>query len=44
MGRAVAMFTDNVDQKVRQIDPKALKEELKGHLLLLNSEKAKRTA
>lgn len=44
MGRAVAMFTDNVDQKVRQIDPKALKEELKGHLMLLSAEKAKRTA
>jgi len=37
MGRAVAMFTDNVDQKVRQIDTTQLKEELRSHLTLLEN-------
>ena len=37
MGRAVAMFTDNVDQKVRQIDTNQLKEELRSHLTLLEN-------
>lgn len=46
MGRAVAMFTDNVDQKVQQISTQQLKEELRSHLKVLENVKPleKRTA
>lgn len=39
MGRAVAMFTDNVDQKVQQVNVQQLKDELRGHLRVLESVK-----
>ena len=37
MGRAVAMFTDNVEQKVQQVSVQQLKDELKSHLTLLDN-------
>lgn len=37
MGRAVAMFTDTVDQTVRQVNIQQLKSELKAHLTLIDS-------
>ena len=39
MGRAVAMFSDNVNQQVKQVDTNALKAELRSHLTLLESVK-----
>lgn len=39
MGRAVAMFSDNVNQQVKQVDTNALKAELRTHLTLLESVK-----
>jgi len=46
MGRAVAMFTDNVDQKVQQVNTQQLKDELRSHLRVLETLKPaeKRTA
>lgn len=39
MGRAVAMFSDNVNQQVKHVDTNALKAELRTHLTLLESVK-----
>ena len=39
MGRAVAMFSDNVNQQVKHVDTNALKAELRSHLTLLDSVK-----
>ena len=39
MGKAVAMFTDNVDQTVKQVSVQQLKDELKSHLTLLDNVK-----
>lgn len=39
MGKAVAMFTDNVEQSVKQVSVQQLKEELKSHLTLLDNVK-----
>jgi hypothetical protein len=39
MGRAVAMFSDNVNQQVKHVDTNALKAELRTHLTLLESAK-----
>jgi hypothetical protein len=33
------MFTDNVDQKVQQVNVQQLKDELRGHLRVLESVK-----
>ena len=37
MGRAVAMFSDNVNQQVKHVDTNALKAELRSHLTLLDT-------
>jgi hypothetical protein len=37
MGRAVAMFSDNVNQQVKQVDADQLKTELRAHLTLLEN-------
>lgn len=37
MGKAVAMFSDNVNQQVKHVDPAALKAELRTHLTLLDT-------
>ena len=39
MGKAVAMFTDNVEQSVKQVSVQQLKDELKSHLTLLDNVK-----
>ena len=39
MGKAVAMFTDNVEQSVKQVSVQQLKEELRSHLTLLDNVK-----